>query len=311
MNSSNDLLAFEALDLDAIKAKLMDTKSGKGWSKQRVDAAEQEYRRFLYLAKKFPNEPTAPLVDVDEFWHYHILDTMKYAADCNRVFGYFLHHFPYAGMRGKEDEQALQRIGERTRALYEKTFGEDYYAGIAAAAGRPTTALSSGTRLDAAYGSPTPAAADDCVKAAEAAAYCVNAVEASAYCVKAVEASAYCVKAAETSAFCVKAVEASAYCVKAVEASAYCVKAVETSAYCVKAVEASAYCVKAVEASAYCVKAVEAPAYCVRAVEAAAHTEFMPTAKRIVRRRSAGNHMDLGRPEYRTGFYQERPTISA
>jgi hypothetical protein len=307
MDSSNDFLIVEALDLDAIKVKLMNPKSGKGWSQQRTDAAEQEYRRFLYLAKKFPNEPTAPLVDVDEFWHYHILDTMKYAADCKRVFGYFLHHFPYAGMRGKEDEQALQRMGERTRALYEQTFGEDYFAAIAAA-GRPTTALSSGTRLDAAYGAPSPAV-DDCAKAD--AAYCVKAVDEAAYCVKAVEAAAYCVKAVDESAYCVKAVEPAAYCVKALDAAAYCVKAVEAPAYCVKAIEASAYCVKAVEASAYCVKATEASAYCVKASECGDVIELDNPAESTAGTGAIGSGKNEVPPEYRLGFYLERPTLPA
>lgn len=151
MHACDDFSAIESLDLDPIKAKLMHEK-GKGWSLARANAAEREYRRFLYLAKKFPNEPTAPLVDVDEFWHYHILDTKKYAADCESVFGYFLHHFPYAGMRGAEDEKALMRMSTRTRALYEETFQEHYAAGLLAVAGKAGTAFSSPTQLATAYG---------------------------------------------------------------------------------------------------------------------------------------------------------------
>ena len=94
--------------------------------KRQANAVEFEYRRFLTLMKKYPHEQTSPLVDVDTFWHYHILDTMKYAADCEAVFGYFLHHFPYVGMRGEEDEAALARIGQRMKELYEAEFGEDY-----------------------------------------------------------------------------------------------------------------------------------------------------------------------------------------
>jgi hypothetical protein len=115
-----------ALDLEPIKVKLMHEASGEGWSLAHADAVEFEYRRFLYLMKKFPNEPSAPLFDVDIFWHYHILDTMKYAADCEAVFGYFLHHFPYVGLRGEDDEAAHHQAGERMRTLYEQTFGEDY-----------------------------------------------------------------------------------------------------------------------------------------------------------------------------------------
>jgi hypothetical protein len=297
MDASDDFSAVEALDLNAIKVKLMHPKSGKGWSQQRAEAAEQEYRRFLYLAKKFPNEPTAPLVDVDEFWHYHILDTMKYAADCDRVFGYFLHHFPYAGMRGKADEAALQRMGERTRALYEQTFGEDYFESIASAAGRHNTALSSGTRLDAANGAP-PRMAKDRDDAAE-----------SAYCVKAaaVEASAYCVRASETAAYCVKTPEAQAYCVRAPEASAYCVRAAETPAYCVRAVEASAYCVRAVDASAYCVRALDASAYCVRSPYGSDVLELENPPESTAA--TAAPFTNEDRPEYRFGYYLERPGL--
>jgi hypothetical protein len=115
-----------ALDLEPIKVKLMHEQSGEGWSLAYADAVEFEYRRFLYLMKKFPNEQAAPLFDVDVFWHYHILDTIKYAADCEAVFGYFLHHFPYVGLRGQEDLVAHHRVGERMRELYEQTYGEGY-----------------------------------------------------------------------------------------------------------------------------------------------------------------------------------------
>lgn len=117
--------AIAALDLEPIKAKLMHHASGEGWSRARADAMASEYRRFLYLTHAFPDEHMAPTVDVDTFWHYHILDTAKYAADCAQLFGYFLHHYPYLGMDGG-DEGAEQRGGARMRELYEATFGEDY-----------------------------------------------------------------------------------------------------------------------------------------------------------------------------------------
>jgi len=125
MNTS-DFNAIAELDLDPIKVKLMHEESGEGWTLERTNAVEFEYRRFLYLMKKYPQEQTAPLQDVDTFWHYHILDTLKYATDCQAVFGYFLHHFPYIGLRGEEDEEAHHRVGERMKELYEATFNEPY-----------------------------------------------------------------------------------------------------------------------------------------------------------------------------------------
>lgn len=132
MNSTADFQAIADLDLDAIKMKLMHKPSGEGWSADKANAVEHEYRRFLYLMKLFPNEPTAPLVDVDTFWHYHILDTLKYAPDCETVFGYFLHHYPYAGLSADDDEDAHSNMENRLPALYEATFGESYSAAAAA-----------------------------------------------------------------------------------------------------------------------------------------------------------------------------------
>ncbi len=123
MISSSEFKAIADLDLDPIKVKLMHRESGEGWSLERVNAVEVEYRRFLYLMKMFPNEETAPQVDVDTFWHYHILDTMKYAKDCEQAFGYFLHHYPYIGLRGEDDLAVQQRAGERMRELYKAAFG--------------------------------------------------------------------------------------------------------------------------------------------------------------------------------------------
>jgi hypothetical protein len=126
MNSYTECKAINELDLDPIKVKLMHKESGEGWTLAQANAVEAEYRRFLYLMKVFPTEAAAPLMDVDTFWHYHILDTLKYAQDCEAVFGYFLHHFPYVGLRGEDDLAAHESMGERMRTLYEETFGEKY-----------------------------------------------------------------------------------------------------------------------------------------------------------------------------------------
>ncbi len=149
MTSSPFCNAIAELDLEPIKVKLMHAQSGEGWTLAHANAVEEQYRRFLLLMKKFPDEETAPLVDVDTFWHYHILDTMKYAADCEAVFGYFLHHFPYIGLRGEDDEAAHERVGQRMRELYEATFGEPY--GIEASGDDAAATAYSGRISDTAY----------------------------------------------------------------------------------------------------------------------------------------------------------------
>jgi len=115
--------AIRALDLDPIKFKLMDPEEGQGWSRAYADRLEVAYRGFLTLLVTHPGETLAPCKDVDNFWHGHILDTLKYAEDCDRVFGCFLHHFPYFGMRGDEDAANLARAAETTRRLYREQFG--------------------------------------------------------------------------------------------------------------------------------------------------------------------------------------------
>lgn len=137
--NANELLksvhaAVAALDLDAVKIRLMHPHSGEGWNQESADAVEREYRRFLCLNKIYPDQEFSPLADVDVFWHYHILDTRKYAQDCARVFGTLLHHCPSERVDEAKDEQVRLERGERLQVLYEATFGE---ADPAAQAGKP------------------------------------------------------------------------------------------------------------------------------------------------------------------------------
>src|SRR5207249_9474771 len=101
-----------------------DPEEGQGWSREYVNQMAIEYKRFLTLSVKYSEETIAPSKDVDKFWHGHILDTMKYAEDCQNVFGHFLHHFPYFGMRGEEDAANLAEAGRTTKRLYEEEFAE-------------------------------------------------------------------------------------------------------------------------------------------------------------------------------------------
>lgn len=128
--NANELLksvshAVEAIDLEAVKTRLMNAASGEGWSRDKADAVEREYRRFLCMSRMYPDVELAPYEDVDMFWHYHILDTRKYAADCMHAFGHFLHHCPQAETNDEEaDTQRRLDSGKRLAMLYEATFGE-------------------------------------------------------------------------------------------------------------------------------------------------------------------------------------------
>ena len=75
--------------------------SYSGWKSEKVMVVEGLYKEWLILHKVYGDKfALAPNKALDEYWHYHILDTQKYQEDCENIFGYFLHHFPYFGMRG-------------------------------------------------------------------------------------------------------------------------------------------------------------------------------------------------------------------
>lgn len=113
------------LDLGSIRFLLVKKDDGPRWSRERVRRVEELYKRFLYLAYTHPEVAVVPSKEVDEFWHAHIMDTEKYVADCEAVFGEVLHHYPYLGVKGPEDVQALKRAFENTNSLMQAQFGID------------------------------------------------------------------------------------------------------------------------------------------------------------------------------------------
>ena len=125
---SLQMAEIERLDLTMIKLKLQDAEDGPGWTAQECDEAEADYRRFLALKRAYIDRDIVPNRIVDAFWHQHILDTEKYAKDCDEVFGYFLHHFPYFGMRGGNDKANLVSAFEDTKQLFHRHFGQEYAA---------------------------------------------------------------------------------------------------------------------------------------------------------------------------------------
>jgi hypothetical protein len=205
MNANTSFQSIDDLNLDPIKRKLMHAASGEGWSRDKADAVEKEYRRYLCVKKSYPDQLVAPTVDVDTFWHYHILDTMKYAADCERGLGYFLHHYPYLGMADDGDDASLRLAsGDRMGMLYETLFGDAYPGSLAEAFGpalswcggpwpAPATAKAAGSALSycggpwpapatapaaggalSYCGGPWPAPATEKAEAASALAWCVG-----------------------------------------------------------------------------------------------------------------------------------------
>ena len=212
--------AIRALDLDPIKVKLIDAEDGHGWTREYAERMEVAYKRFLTLLVTHPETTIAPSKEIDKFWHAHILDTMKYADDCQQVFGYFLHHFPYFGLRGADDAAQLERAGRETARLFAEEFS-DSISNVA-------------THCMAA-------------QPQDSAAHCMSSVTAAgpAHCMaaKPVQDSAHCMAAISNvdAAHCMAAVpqNSSAHCMSAVTAKgpAHCMAAVSDSgvAHCMAA----------------------------------------------------------------------------
>jgi hypothetical protein len=120
--------SVEKLDFARIKHKLMVSDEDEKWTFELCELAEREYKRFLTLIKIHPKLEIVPTKLMDKFWHQHILDTVAYRRDCLEVFGYFLHHFPYFGIYGKEDQENLAKTFEKTKSLYRICFGEEINA---------------------------------------------------------------------------------------------------------------------------------------------------------------------------------------
>ncbi len=113
-----------ALPLAAIRERLCHSPHGPHWSAARAEAAERDYRRYLQLILEHPGKRLVPTLDVDAFWHAHILDTVRYADDISGALGRALHHEPDYGWGSAAAEQELAESFAETVDLYLERFGE-------------------------------------------------------------------------------------------------------------------------------------------------------------------------------------------
>jgi hypothetical protein len=105
------------LDLKAVRRKFAAKKNWWWHLLHEPGRVEMEYRQFLFLSALHADKTIIPWsASVDEFWHEHILDTARYAVDCNAIAGRVIEH--------TTDLAGAQAFGE-TRKLYVDTFGRE------------------------------------------------------------------------------------------------------------------------------------------------------------------------------------------
>jgi hypothetical protein len=113
-------------DFSLTKQKLLEPEYAN-WTNERIEEAEKNYKRYLSVTKALNGYQLVPNGDVDRFWHEHILDTRRYAEDCSQLFGGFLHHYPFFGMRGDADNSMWIETATKSTDFWNNLFGEHLY----------------------------------------------------------------------------------------------------------------------------------------------------------------------------------------
>lgn len=119
------------LNLGSLAYQLKQSTPSSQWTNEQTLRAITRYLMFLYLVNQYPKLRLAPSTEIDLVWHYHILDTAQYAEDCQFLFGRFIHHYPFFGVQGEEDQQNLQLAYTLTQLLFQQHFGMTITATVA------------------------------------------------------------------------------------------------------------------------------------------------------------------------------------
>lgn len=122
----NFIHRLNELDLQAVFQKLVSV-SESYQCKEEVQYIISQYKMLLCLHFLFPDVELAPTQEIDRVWHTHILlNTAKYIEDCQRLYGYILHHYsPNDDL--DMNHKCQQAAWERTKQLFLEIFGIEIY----------------------------------------------------------------------------------------------------------------------------------------------------------------------------------------
>jgi hypothetical protein len=105
--AANFVSHFPQMDLAPIRNRI--AREHTELTPEYLDRIERRYLQFLMQCKIERGNLHEPDKDVDLYWHAHILHTEQYMMDCQRYFGYFLHHRPNTD--GEKCDDACGAIG--------------------------------------------------------------------------------------------------------------------------------------------------------------------------------------------------------
>jgi hypothetical protein len=120
---------IDRIDFTTLKQKLTlpPPLGGHAWTIERADAAVGKYKKWLLLQRKYERVVLSPGREVDTVWHFHILDSRAYIRDTARIFGRYLHHYPYFGITAGT-AKAKEELS-KTRRLFRAEYREDLVPG--------------------------------------------------------------------------------------------------------------------------------------------------------------------------------------
>ena len=90
------------------------------WTIQFTEAAILEYKKFMYLAAMSDNM-VSPSEIIDVVWHQHLIFSQSYSKFC-QILGKRIEHVP--STHNRNEFEKFKQAKERTRNLYNQTFGE-------------------------------------------------------------------------------------------------------------------------------------------------------------------------------------------
>jgi hypothetical protein len=106
---------LNSLDFGPLAYKLMHPEDGIGLSLEQTADAITKYKGFLFLCQACEGRSISPSRYIDFVWHNHILDTELYFVQSGILYGNYLHHFPFFGKRGDDDERYLLEAADFTK----------------------------------------------------------------------------------------------------------------------------------------------------------------------------------------------------